>query len=496
MNTYFNDLTQETESIDKAIDFYITPSEDGQYVFVVSPTDVNTCQNCPITNAKEFWTISRQHVNANLAVLFPNNIMRNDLLTIDEVQEYFGFFPDNTQANKFGLLEKELQSLSLAQILEYLNPNNTDILKKRAAMLNIAGQADDDSNQINNSIRTIVSLLGSTDEFTRRYATVACVYLARNPEYYAAFQETNTIAQLISLVAITDDITRQNAILALATLLDSIENHKDFRDLGGIEKLVAVFECDDDATKLYATEVLKILTFNIENHKDLRDADCIALFIALLESDDEEAKQDAIAALANMAVNVNNHDVFQKANGISQLSVKLESTDDDNVINPALTLCLANLAKNQATHDDIRKANGIEPLVARLKSSNTLVKQYAVGALFNLTQNSENDDVLRTAEVIFLLFGLCISPDDITKQNAISALAQLGAREVNGIEQWLELLKSPTDTQQHSPPSLANLDITRAATSIAPQATMFNLPEQAETDIHQAANQNMQSKKV
>lgn len=370
MPTYFNCITQEIESIENVVDFYLVSVKD-KYKFCVTPEDLNLNKTDMLTSSSKFWPLTLDQVQANLSLLFPDDHVRSELLTSREVNEAFNFDPVSVAPLDFVSWELRTNAERLPRFIAALD--NQRLLPQYIATF-------DNEQQLPHS----VTLLDQVSVLSKRNATYVLFSCAQNFMLRGQIAALNGIQPLVTLLNSRDGFTKRYAVAALTFLMDG----------------------------MFCSVSIKNTV--IENHG-------IPALISLLGSKDADTKTAAVGALSKLVAHPASRDIIREHQGITPLIVLLSAEDKQSKRFATAALCDL-VVDNDANINAVRELQGIAPLIALLDYDYLEVQQSAVGALYTLVSNPANREVICGYNGIDALRRLLSSKDTHTTHQYQNAL--------------------------------------------------------------------------
>lgn len=495
---YFNYLSQCFEGTESAVAFYLVPSGLEQFKLIASPEQPMTINFDRITKSDRYWplTLTQEQIEANQAVLFPSNLLRDAPFTVGEVEEVFGF----TQA----MLEQDVRFFPQLVINGYdihemitLLDTSADVETVRDTantLLELYDEEHHDNLLDAGVIPTLVMLLGSVDEVTRQKAALLLSFFS-TIEDQEALHEAEGIQSLVGLLTSTNTRTVSIAVEALFQLSQNLNVafQSAVRESGGIASLCTLLNSKEiNEEKKY--EVLKILNALLGENEANQDAfvatDGIPSLLPLLflESENDAVCQTSLHILDFLAnKNSLNKDIFRQAGGIGLLLLLLSKSSDEFTSIEAGHTLVSLLRNNAANQNTLREAGGIVILFFLL-STDELRRPVAMKILSAMMeQNLLNQNAVGKSGGIKLLFAILSEPEPELIELAVESLTNL----VSGHSGHQEALRAYADSTEEVTPKNAVRLILRASHK-RPVAQMmqygvFQAEQQENTDRDEPA---------
>lgn len=200
---------------------------------------------------------------------------------------------------------------------------------------------------------------------------------------------------LVSLLRLQDsNVAIQTATVIWNLAVDNRSSAEALREAGAIPPLVALLRRCDDSSVQAADALASLAAFSPTNRRAVRDAGGIRPLVALLASGNDEATGSASVALRNLLLGcAPNRVAVREAGGVQPLVALLpedgrHSSESDVVEGAAGALW--QLTADPASLRPVARAGGIQRLLALLGEADSLVAEYAAGALQNLATLRSN----------------------------------------------------------------------------------------------------------
>lgn len=305
---YFNYLSQETESIDTALDFYFvrsSESDQGPYRFIISPQIAELLARDAITNLDQFYRVSRQWVVNHHELLFHKGEISATPWMLDKVKKNLTLSYKEENWKKFASMRHA--QILIKQHIEKLSNFSISKTQRKDALNWLI-----DSCQYDIQIRAF-SALGGVDVLINKIH-------ARNDGdlFYGSIR----FLELISVHDFIQHILYQGAhISCLFKLLSESEEPK---VQSCVIKIFISIACRNINHKLicqsrYFASVIQIAKFfneenlcsllllcylfcmNDENYPDIIQAGTVDLFVKIISSNfSNEAKKLALDSLLHI----------------------------------------------------------------------------------------------------------------------------------------------------------------------------------------------------
>ncbi len=99
MPNYFNYITQNTEDIESVAAFYLIPTGDNRFKLIASPEQITNLKRDRLTNSNCYWRLTWAQIEPHVALLFPQNNLRDTPMTVAELETLFGFDQNQLEQN-------------------------------------------------------------------------------------------------------------------------------------------------------------------------------------------------------------------------------------------------------------------------------------------------------------------------------------------------------------------------------------------------------------